>query len=89
MLINPWCTTMVEHPFPYRAPDLLFTVNPSVYFQSDEVTAPEHTRNCLGVHHSLASRATDYIKRPFVFRFVTSDWREFLFQAKYVVFVFS
>ena len=53
-------------------------------FQSDEVTGPEHTRNCLGVHHSLASRATDYIKRPFVFRFVTSDWREFLFQAKYV-----
>ncbi|PFX17482.1 PH and SEC7 domain-containing protein 3 [Stylophora pistillata] len=50
--------------------------------KKDEVTAPEHTRNCLGVHHSLASRATDYIKRPFVFRFVTSDWREFLFQAK-------
>ena len=52
--------------------------------QSDEMTSPEHTRNCLGVHHSLASRATDYIKKPCVFRFVTADWREFLFQAKYV-----
>ncbi|XP_068702180.1 PH and SEC7 domain-containing protein 3-like isoform X2 [Montipora foliosa] len=50
--------------------------------KSDEVTSPENTRHCLGVHHSLASRATDYIKRPFVFRFVTSDWREFLFQGK-------
>ena len=56
-----------------------------VYLQSDEMTSPEHTRNCLGVHHSLASRATDYIKKPCVFRFVTADWREFLFQAKYVV----
>lgn len=56
-----------------------------VHLQSDEMTSPEHTRNCLGVHHSLASRATDYVKRPCVLRFVTADWREFLFQAKYVV----
>ncbi|XP_067052123.1 PH and SEC7 domain-containing protein 1-like isoform X3 [Acropora muricata] len=51
-------------------------------YKSDEVSSPENTRNCLGVHHSLASRATDYIKKPYVFRFVTSDWREFLFQGK-------
>ncbi|XP_078366616.1 PH and SEC7 domain-containing protein 2-like isoform X2 [Oculina patagonica] len=50
--------------------------------KSDEMTSPEHTRNCLGVHHSLARRATDYVKRPCVLRFVTADWREFLFQAK-------
>ena len=75
----------------FEALVLLLTIQKNMYnffhLQSDEITGPEHTRNCLGVHHSLASRATDYIKRPCVFRFVTSDWREFLFQAKYVVLV--
>ncbi|XP_032230434.2 PH and SEC7 domain-containing protein 1 isoform X4 [Nematostella vectensis] len=48
----------------------------------DEINSVEDRRHCLGVHHSLASRATDYKKRPFVFKFVTADWREFLFQAR-------
>ncbi|EDO34812.1 predicted protein, partial [Nematostella vectensis] len=48
----------------------------------DKINSVEDRRHCLGVHHSLASRATDYKKRPFVFKFVTADWREFLFQAR-------
>ncbi|XP_015355263.1 LOW QUALITY PROTEIN: PH and SEC7 domain-containing protein 4 [Marmota marmota marmota] len=35
----------------------------------------------VGVHHSLASPATHYTKRPHVFQLRTADWRLFLFQA--------
>ncbi|NXV25190.1 PSD4 protein, partial [Cepphus grylle] len=35
----------------------------------------------LGVHHALAQRASEYTKRPNVFRLRTADWRLFLFQA--------
>ncbi|XP_031568193.1 PH and SEC7 domain-containing protein 1-like isoform X2 [Actinia tenebrosa] len=50
--------------------------------KSDEISHLENTRNCLGIHHCFASRAMDYTKKQFVFRLVTADWREFLFQAK-------
>ncbi|KAM9306778.1 uncharacterized protein KZ484_000166 isoform 2-T3 [Pholidichthys leucotaenia] len=33
------------------------------------------------VHHSLAEQATDYTKKPHVFRLQTADWRVFLFQT--------
>ncbi|XP_069800019.1 PH and SEC7 domain-containing protein 1-like [Dendropsophus ebraccatus] len=36
----------------------------------------------ISVHHSLAERASEYTKRPHVFRLQTADWRVFLFQAQ-------
>ncbi|KAM8972375.1 PH and SEC7 domain-containing protein 1-like [Pelodytes ibericus] len=36
----------------------------------------------ISVHHSLAERASDYTKKPNVFRLQTADWRVFLFQAQ-------
>ncbi|KAM3927144.1 uncharacterized protein RB166_009925 isoform 1-T2 [Leptodactylus fuscus] len=36
----------------------------------------------ISVHHSLAERASEYTKRPNVFRLQTADWRVFLFQAQ-------
>ncbi|CAO2598481.1 PH and SEC7 domain-containing protein 4 [Lemmus lemmus] len=35
----------------------------------------------VGVHHSLASPATHYTKKPYVFQLRTADWRLYLFQA--------
>lgn len=35
----------------------------------------------VGVHHSLASPATHYTKKPHVFQLRTADWRLYLFQA--------
>ncbi|XP_075714722.1 PH and SEC7 domain-containing protein 4-like isoform X2 [Rhinoderma darwinii] len=35
----------------------------------------------ISVHHSLAERASEYTKRPHVFRLQTADWRVFLFQT--------
>ncbi|XP_062995467.1 PH and SEC7 domain-containing protein 4 [Elgaria multicarinata webbii] len=35
----------------------------------------------IGVHHALAEKASQYTKRPHVFRLQTADWRIFLFQA--------
>ncbi|KAM9311974.1 uncharacterized protein PAF06_009860 [Gastrophryne carolinensis] len=36
----------------------------------------------ISIHHALAERASDYTKRPNVFRLQTADWRVFLFQAQ-------
>ncbi|XP_053320458.1 PH and SEC7 domain-containing protein 4-like [Spea bombifrons] len=36
----------------------------------------------ISVHHALAERASEYTKRPHVFRLQTADWRVFLFQAQ-------
>lgn len=35
----------------------------------------------VGVHHSLATPATYYTKKPHVFQLRTADWRLYLFQA--------
>uniref|UniRef100_A0A7N9D168 PH and SEC7 domain-containing protein 4 n=1 Tax=Macaca fascicularis TaxID=9541 RepID=A0A7N9D168_MACFA len=35
----------------------------------------------IGVHHSLATPATHYTKKPHVFQLRTADWRLYLFQA--------
>ncbi|XP_012582761.1 PREDICTED: PH and SEC7 domain-containing protein 4 isoform X2 [Condylura cristata] len=35
----------------------------------------------VGVHHSLATPATHYTKKPHVFQLRTADWRLYLFQA--------
>lgn len=38
-------------------------------------------KNAVRIHHALATRATDYSKRPNVLKLKTSDWRVFLLQA--------
>lgn len=38
-------------------------------------------KNAVRIHHSLATRATDYSKRANVLKLKTSDWRVFLLQA--------
>lgn len=46
-------------------------------YRRDQLTNEE----VVSVHHSLAEQASDYTKRPHVFRLQTADWRIFLFQA--------
>jgi len=41
--------------------------------------------NAVRVHHALATRATDYVKKQHVFRLQTADWSQSLFQARFVV----
>uniref|UniRef100_A0A6I8PA99 Pleckstrin and Sec7 domain containing n=1 Tax=Ornithorhynchus anatinus TaxID=9258 RepID=A0A6I8PA99_ORNAN len=43
--------------------------------------AEEELKNAVSLHHALATRASDYSKRPNVFYLRTADWRIFLFQA--------
>jgi len=38
--------------------------------------------SAVRIHHSLATRATDYIKKQHVFRLQTADWSQSLFQAR-------
>jgi len=38
--------------------------------------------SAVRVHHALASRATDYVKKQHVFRLQTADWSQSLFQAR-------
>lgn len=40
--------------------------------------------NCIRIHHSLATKATDYVKKQFVFRLQTADQAEYLFQTRSV-----
>lgn len=44
----------------------------------------ESLSNSIRVHHSLASVATDYTKKQFVFRLITAERAEYLFQTRYV-----
>ncbi|NWV00301.1 PSD1 protein, partial [Upupa epops] len=58
-----------------------------LYLQKEEykpgkVLAEEELKNAISIHHSLATRASDYSKRPNVFYLRTADWRVFLFQAQ-------
>ncbi|KAM9284940.1 PH and SEC7 domain-containing protein 1 [Morus bassanus] len=58
-----------------------------LYLQKDEykpgkALAEEELKNAISIHHSLATRASDYSKRPNVFYLRTADWRVFLFQAQ-------
>uniref|UniRef100_A0A8C5M873 Uncharacterized protein n=1 Tax=Leptobrachium leishanense TaxID=445787 RepID=A0A8C5M873_9ANUR len=54
-----------------------------MFFLKDEyrsdIQCPEEI---ISVHHALAERASEYTKRPHVFRMQTADWRVFLFQAQ-------
>ncbi|KFW76824.1 PH and SEC7 domain-containing protein 1, partial [Manacus vitellinus] len=58
-----------------------------LYLQKEEykpgkALAEEELKNAISIHHSLATRASDYSKRPNVFYLRTADWRVFLFQAQ-------
>jgi len=39
--------------------------------------------NAARIHHALATRATDYIKKQHVFRLQMADWSQSLFQARF------
>jgi len=57
-----------------------------LYCFKDEVSAQlpgafDNPNNAIRIHHSLASIASDYRKKEFVFRLRTSDQAEFLFQT--------
>ncbi|XP_042312399.1 PH and SEC7 domain-containing protein 1 [Sceloporus undulatus] len=57
-----------------------------LYLQKEEykpskALAEEDLKNAISIHHSLATQASDYNKRPNVFYLRTADWRVFLFQA--------
>ncbi|KAI1902657.1 hypothetical protein AGOR_G00018220 [Albula goreensis] len=57
-----------------------------LYLQKDEYKPDEDLsevdlKNAVRVHHALATRASDYSKRPNVLKLKTSDWRVYLLQA--------
>ncbi|KAM5253695.1 PH and SEC7 domain-containing protein 4 isoform 11-T27 [Hipposideros larvatus] len=54
-----------------------------LYFLKGEDQGPEGQMvdEPVGVHHSLATPATYYTKKPHVFQLRTADWRLYLFQA--------
>ncbi|MEE6459970.1 hypothetical protein FKM82_000809 [Ascaphus truei] len=58
-----------------------------LYLQKDEykpekALSEDDLKNAVSVHHAMASKATDYEKRPNVLKLKTADWRVFLFQAQ-------
>ncbi|XP_073074874.1 PH and SEC7 domain-containing protein 3 isoform X13 [Manis javanica] len=58
-----------------------------LYLQKDEykpekALSEEDLKNAVSVHHALASRATDYEKKPNVLKLKTADWRVLLFQTQ-------
>ncbi|XP_014318352.2 PH and SEC7 domain-containing protein 3 isoform X1 [Myotis lucifugus] len=58
-----------------------------LYLQKDEYKpekslSEDDLKNAVSVHHALASKATDYEKKPNVFKLKTADWRVLLFQAQ-------
>lgn len=58
-----------------------------LYLQKDEykpekALSEEDLKNAVSVHHALASKATDYEKKPNVLKLKTADWRVLLFQAQ-------
>ncbi|KAG8509710.1 PH and SEC7 domain-containing protein 4 [Galemys pyrenaicus] len=46
-----------------------------------EILVEQMVDEPVGVHHSLATPATHYTKKPHVFQLRTADWRLYLFQA--------
>ncbi|XP_062827585.1 PH and SEC7 domain-containing protein 3 isoform X1 [Anolis carolinensis] len=51
-------------------------------YKPDKALSEEDLKNAVSVHHSLASKATDYEKKPNVLKLKTADWRVLLFQAQ-------
>uniref|UniRef100_A0A2K5KLF1 Pleckstrin and Sec7 domain containing 3 n=1 Tax=Cercocebus atys TaxID=9531 RepID=A0A2K5KLF1_CERAT len=48
----------------------------------EKALSEEDLKNAVSVHHALASKATDYEKKPNVFKLKTADWRVLLFQTQ-------
>uniref|UniRef100_UPI00398E6545 PH and SEC7 domain-containing protein 2-like n=1 Tax=Pristiophorus japonicus TaxID=55135 RepID=UPI00398E6545 len=54
-----------------------------IYLLKDEYKPDrQSSEEAISIHHSLATKAAEYNKRPHVFRLQTADWRIFLFQAQ-------
>jgi len=58
-----------------------------LYLHKDERSFTQNssfgtTANAVRVHHALATRAADYIKKQHVFRLQAADWSQSLFQAR-------
>ncbi|XP_003787270.1 PH and SEC7 domain-containing protein 1 [Otolemur garnettii] len=51
-------------------------------YQPGKALSEAELKNAISIHHALATRASDYNKRPHVFYLRTADWRVFLFQAQ-------
>lgn len=52
-------------------------------FRRNQVSDNYH--NAISIHHSLATKAGDYVKKQHVFRLITADQAEYLFQTRCVV----
>jgi len=50
-------------------------------FRKSQISDSIH--NAIHIHHGLATKATDYTKKQHVFRLVTADRAEYLFQTRY------
>uniref|UniRef100_A0A3B5M5F6 Pleckstrin and Sec7 domain containing 2 n=1 Tax=Xiphophorus couchianus TaxID=32473 RepID=A0A3B5M5F6_9TELE len=50
-------------------------------YKPDSDISEADLKNAVRIHHALATRATDYSKKPHVLKLKTSDWRVFLLQA--------
>ncbi|KAK6633570.1 hypothetical protein RUM44_004177 [Polyplax serrata] len=48
-------------------------------FRKNQLT--ENLHNAIRIHHSLATKATDYTKKEYVFRLETAEQAEYLFQT--------
>ncbi|XP_043915069.1 PH and SEC7 domain-containing protein 3-like [Protopterus annectens] len=51
-------------------------------YKPEKALSDEDLKNAISVHHALATKATDYEKKPNVLKLKTADWRVFLFQAQ-------
>lgn len=51
-------------------------------YKPEKALSEEDLKNAVSVHHALASKATDYEKKPNVLKLKTADWRVLLFQAQ-------
>ncbi|KAL3276719.1 hypothetical protein HHI36_012088 [Cryptolaemus montrouzieri] len=51
-------------------------------FRKNEMSDNPH--NAIRIHHALATKATDYTKKQYVFRLQTADQAEYLFQTRYL-----
>lgn len=52
-----------------------------LYLHKDKNGTFDNVTNAIRIHHALATVASDYKKKQFVFRLKTADWAEYLFQA--------
>ena len=51
-------------------------------FKKTQLT--DNLHNAIRIHHSLATKATDYTKKEFVFRLETAEQAVYLFQTGYL-----